>query len=161
METERSHQSGSATDQFRADMEGVTAQIDALSDYVDFAGKQMGIAGALIGTVRDIVRDIIAMTLAGIIKAAIVAVALAPVTFGGSIIAADTSTIVEVGVAIGKIATKIADVAKKLVEMLKILAKTRGKADEVVKLTLNGNLDKIKVPKPKPYTGRCPMRPRN
>ncbi|WP_037319977.1 WXG100 family type VII secretion target [Amycolatopsis orientalis] len=139
---------GAAADQFRADMEGVAAQIDALSDYVNFAGKQMGIAGAMIGAVRGIVRDIIAMTLAGILKAAIVAVALAPVTFGGSIIAAITSIMTTVGVAIAKIAKQIADVAKRLAEMLKLLAKTRGKADEVVKLKLSGNIDKIKVPKP-------------
>ncbi|WP_181772588.1 WXG100 family type VII secretion target [Amycolatopsis pittospori] len=147
---------GPAADKFRTDMEGVSAQIDALSDYVDFAGKQMGIAGALIGTVRGIVRDIIAMTLAGIIKAAIIAVALAPITFGGSIIAAITSTIAQVAVAIGKIASKIADVAKQLAQMLKLLAKTRGKADDVVKLTLGGNIDKIKVPKPQPHTPKPP-----
>lgn len=147
---------GQAADQFRADMEGVVAQIEALSEYVDFAAKQMGIAGAIIGTVRGIVRDIIAMTLAGIIKAAIVAVALAPITFGGSIIAAITTTMVTVGVAIGKIASKIADLAKKLAEMLKLLAKTRGKADEVVKLTLGGGKVKLPQPKPKPPAGGAP-----
>jgi uncharacterized protein YukE len=148
---------GQAADQFRADMEGVAAQIDALADYVDFAGKQMGIAGAMIGAVRGIVRDIIAMTLAGILKAAIVAVALAPVTFGGSIIAAIASIMTTVGVAIAKIAKQIADAAKRLAEMLKALAKTRGAADDVVKMKLSGNIDKIKVPKPgggggKPHT---------
>ncbi|WP_394359587.1 hypothetical protein [Amycolatopsis sp. SB7-3] len=145
---------GEAADTFRADMEGVAAQIDALAGYIEFAGKQMGIAGAVIGAVRGIVRDIIAMTLAGILKAAIVAVALAPVTFGGSIIAAITSIMTTVGVAIAKIAKQIADVAKKLAEMLKILAKTRGAADDVVKLTLGGG--KIKLPKPKP-AGGTPM----
>lgn len=148
---------GQAADQFRTDMEGVAAQIDALSDYVNFAGKQMAIAGGLIGTVRGIVRDIIAMTLAGIVKAAIIAVALAPVTFGGSIVAAITSTIIEVGVAIGKIGTKIADLAKKLAEMIKLLAKTRGAADDVVKAAVGGNLGKIKVPpKTGPYTPKPP-----
>jgi len=142
---------GEAADKFRADMEGVAAQIDALAEYVDFAGKQMGIAGAVIGAVRGIVRDIIAMTLAGIIKAAIVAVALAPVTFGGSIIAAITSIMTTVGVAIAKIAKQIADTAKKLGEMIKILAKTRGAADDVVKLTLGGG--KVTLPKPKPGGG--------
>ncbi|MFJ8917261.1 hypothetical protein [Amycolatopsis sp. NPDC102389] len=143
---------GEAADKFRADMEGVAAQIDALADYINFAGKQMGIAGAVIGAVRGIVRDIIAMTLAGILKAAIVAVALAPVTFGGSIIAAITSIMTTVGVAIAKIAKQIADTAKKLAEMIKILAKTRGAADDVVKLTLGGG--KIPLPKPKPGGGR-------
>jgi len=145
---------GEAADTFRADMEGVAAQIEALAGYIEFAGKQMGIAGAVIGAVRGIVRDIIAMTLAGILKAAIVAVALAPVTFGGSIIAAITSIMTTVGVAIAKIAKQIADVAKKLAEMIKILAKTRGSADEVVKLTLGGG--KITLPKPKP-AGGTPM----
>ncbi|WP_328603554.1 WXG100 family type VII secretion target [Amycolatopsis sp. NBC_00345] len=148
---------GQAADTFRTDMEGVAAQLDALSDYVNLAGKQMAIAGGLIGTVRGIIRDLIAMTLAGILKAAIIAVALAPVTFGGSIIAAITSTIIEVGVAIGKIGTKIADLAKKLAEMLKLLAKTRGAADDVVKNTVGGNLGKIKVPpKTGPYTPKPP-----
>ncbi|MFD5246522.1 hypothetical protein ACFWIW_18375 [Amycolatopsis sp. NPDC058340] len=145
---------GEAADTFRADMEGVAAQIEALAGYIEFAGKQMGIAGAVIGAVRGIVRDIIAMTLAGILKAAIVAVALAPVTFGGSIIAAITSIMTTVGVAIAKIAKQIADTAKKLAEMIKILAKTRGAADDVVKLTLGGG--KIKLPKPKP-AGGTPM----
>ncbi|MFI7115421.1 hypothetical protein [Amycolatopsis sp. NPDC049868] len=142
---------GEAADTFRADMEGVTAQIEALAGYIEFAGKQMGIAGAVIGAVRGIVRDIIAMTLAGILKAAIVAVALAPVTFGGSIIAAIASIMTTVAVAIAKIAKKIADIAKTLAEMIKILAKTRGAADDVVKLTLGGG--KIKLPKPKPGGG--------
>ncbi|WP_410576747.1 hypothetical protein [Amycolatopsis sp. lyj-108] len=145
---------GEAADKFRADMEGVAAQIDALAEYVNFAGKQMGIAGAVIGAVRGIVRDIIAMTLAGILKAAIVAVALAPITFGGSIIAAITSIMTTVGVAIAKIAKQIADTAKKLAEMIKILAKTRGAADDVVKLTLGGG--KVTLPKPKP-AGGTPM----
>ncbi|EME64744.1 hypothetical protein [Amycolatopsis decaplanina] len=145
---------GEAADKFRADMEGVAAQIDALAEYINFAGKQMGIAGAMIGAVRGIVRDIIAMTLAGILKAAIVAVALAPVTFGGSIIAAITSIMTTVGVAIAKIAKQIADTAKKLAEMIKILAKTRGAADDVVKLTLGGG--KVTLPKPKP-SGGTPM----
>ncbi|RSN65635.1 hypothetical protein DMH01_04535 [Amycolatopsis sp. WAC 04182] len=142
---------GEAADKFRADMEGVAAQIDALAEYINFAGKQMGIAGAVIGAVRGIVRDIIAMTLAGILKAAIVAVALAPVTFGGSIIAAIGSIMTTVAVAIAKIAKQIADTAKKLAEMIKILAKTRGAADEVVKLTLAGG--KVTLPKPKPGGG--------
>lgn len=142
---------GEAADRFRADMEGVAAQIDALAEYINFAGKQMGIAGAVIGAVRGIVRDIIAMTLAGILKAAIVAVALAPITFGGSIIAAIGSIMTTVAVAIAKIAKQIADTAKKLAEMIKILAKTRGAADEVVKLTLGGG--KITLPKPKPGGG--------
>lgn len=148
--------SGQAAEQFRADMEGVTAQIDALADYVNFAGKQMAIAGGLIGTVRGIIRDLIAMTLAGIVKAAIIAVALAPITFGASIVAAVTSTIVEVGVAIGKIGSKIADLAKKLAEMLKVLAKTRGAADDVVKNAIGDNLGKIKLPKPGPHTPKPP-----
>ncbi|OXM49933.1 hypothetical protein CFP71_29490 [Amycolatopsis thailandensis] len=147
---------GEAADTFISDMQGVSAQIDALSDYLNLAGKQMGIAGAIIGAVRGIVRDIIAMTLAGILKAAIVAVALAPVTFGGSIIAAITSIMTTVGVAIAKIAKQIADCAKKLGEMIKILVKTRGAADDVVKLTLGGG--KIKLPKPPPKGGH-PMPP--
>ncbi len=137
---------GDAAEAFRSDMEGVAEQLDALAGYLNLAGKQMGIAGAIIGAVRGIVRDIIAMTLAGILKAAIVAVALAPVTFGGSIIAAITSIMATVGVAIAKIAKQIADIAKRLAEMLKILAKTRGAADDVVKMKLSGNIDKIKVP---------------
>ncbi|WP_027928548.1 WXG100 family type VII secretion target [Amycolatopsis benzoatilytica] len=152
---------GPAADKFRADMEGVAAQIDALSDYVKFAGKQMSIAGALIGTVRGIVRDIIAMTLAAIVKAAIIAVALAPVTFGASIVAAIASTIAEVGVAIAKIGKKIADAAKTLAELLKLLAKTRGAADDVVKLSL-GDLGKINLPgggPKKPFTPKPPNGP--
>ncbi|KZB83921.1 hypothetical protein [Amycolatopsis regifaucium] len=148
---------GEAADRFRSDMEGVTAQIDTLSEYLNLAGKQMGIAGAVIGAVRGIVRDIIAMTLAGILKAAIVAVALAPVTFGGSIIAAITSIMTTVGVAIAKIAKAIADCAKRLGEMIKILAKTRGAADDVVKLTLGGGKVKLPQPKPKPHPGAHPM----
>ncbi|MDT8911944.1 hypothetical protein [Amycolatopsis sp. PS_44_ISF1] len=150
---------GKAADQFRTDMEGVTAQLDALAGYVNFAGKQMSIAGALVGTVRGVIRDLIAMTLAGIVKAAIIAVALAPWTFGASIVAAVGDTIIEVGLAIARIGEKIADMAKKLAEMIKLLAKTRGAADEVVKKVVGGNLDKIKVPK-KPFTPEPPPGPK-
>lgn len=106
--------SGDAADEFRRNMNAVTEQLNSLGGYVDSAAKQMKIAGGIVGAFRGIVRDMISMLLATIIKGALIAAALAPVTFGASIAIFIGTTIGAVAVAIGKIGAKIAQLTSKL-----------------------------------------------
>ncbi|MFC4004774.1 WXG100 family type VII secretion target [Prauserella oleivorans] len=108
--------SGDAAEQFRKDMEAVGEQLGLLGDYVASAAKQMEVAGGLVGAFRGIIRDFIAMLLAGIIKGALIAAALAPVTFGASIA-------VFIGTAIGTVATALGKIGAQIAELTRLLAK--------------------------------------
>ena len=121
--------SGQAADQFKKDMEAVTEQLAVLGGYLDQAGKNMKIAGGIVGAFRGIFRDLIAMLLATIIKGALIAAALAPVTFGASIALFVTTTIGTVATALGKIGAKLVELGKKLSDLVQALAKM-GKAGD-------------------------------
>jgi hypothetical protein len=49
--------SGQAADQFKKDMDAVTEQLASLGGYLDQAGKNMQIAGGIVGAFRGILRD--------------------------------------------------------------------------------------------------------
>ncbi|MDQ0376803.1 WXG100 family type VII secretion target [Amycolatopsis thermophila] len=121
--------SGEGADQFRKSMEAVTDQLNAIGGYLENAGKSMKVAGGLVGAFRGIARDLIAMLLATIIKGALIAAALAPVTFGASIAFFIGTTIGMVATALGKIGAKIAELTRKLVDLGASLAKL-GKAGD-------------------------------
>ncbi|WP_431902717.1 hypothetical protein [Amycolatopsis thermoflava] len=121
--------SGEGADQFRKSMEAVTDQLNAIGGYLENAGKSMKVAGGLVGAFRGIARDLIAMLLATIIKGALIAAALAPVTFGASIAIFIGTTIGMVATALGKIGAKIAELTRKLVDLGASLSKL-GKAGD-------------------------------
>ncbi|HEV7975915.1 hypothetical protein [Amycolatopsis sp.] len=121
--------SGNAADQFKKNMEAVTAQLATLGGYVEASAKHMQIAGGIVGAFRGIVRDMIAMVLATIIKGALIAAALAPITFGASIVFFVGTTIAGVAVALAKIASKIAQLTAKLGKLLASIGKM-GKAGD-------------------------------
>ncbi|MEV7097835.1 hypothetical protein AB0M80_33795 [Amycolatopsis sp. NPDC051045] len=123
--------SGKAADQFKKDMDAVTEQLSSLGGYLDQAGKNMKIAGGIVGAFRGILRDLIAMLLATIIKGALIAAALAPVTFGASIAIFIGTTIGTVATALGKIGAKLAQLAKKLGDLVQALAKMGKAGDEL------------------------------
>ncbi|WP_431923942.1 hypothetical protein [Amycolatopsis tucumanensis] len=120
---------GEGADQFRKSMEAVTDQLNAIGGYLENAGKSMKVAGGLVGAFRGIARDLIAMLLATIIKGALIAAALAPVTFGASIAIFIGTTIGMVATALGKIGAKIAELTRKLVDLGASLSKL-GKAGD-------------------------------
>ncbi|MEU0469499.1 hypothetical protein ABZ215_36340 [Amycolatopsis sp. NPDC006131] len=120
---------GEGADQFRKSMEAVTDQLNAIGGYLENAGKSMKVAGGLVGAFRGIARDLIAMLLATIIKGALIAAALAPVTFGASIVFFIGTTIGMVATALGKIGAKIAELTRKLVDLGASLSKL-GKAGD-------------------------------
>ncbi|UQS23184.1 hypothetical protein L1857_10335 [Amycolatopsis thermalba] len=91
--------------------------LDPIGGYLENAGKSMKVAGGLVGAFRGIVRDLIAMLLATIIKGALIAAALAPVSFGASIVVFIGTTIGMVATALGKIGAKIAELTRKLVDL--------------------------------------------
>ncbi|MEV6832364.1 hypothetical protein [Amycolatopsis sp. NPDC051102] len=124
--------SGQAADQFKKDMDAVTDQLASLGGYLDQAGKNMQIAGGIVGAFRGILRDLIAMLLATIVKGALIAAALAPVTFGASIAIFIGTTIGTVATALGKIGAKLAQLAKKLGDLLQALTKMGKAGDDLV-----------------------------
>ena len=147
--------SGDAADAFKKSMDAVTDQLGALGGYVETAGKNMKIAGGLVGAFRGIVRDLIAMLLATIIKGALIAAALAPVTFGASIAVFIGTTIGAVATALGKVGAKIAQLVKKLGELLSSMAKL-GKAGENLTSIKPGSATPSPTPKPTPTPAPTP-----
>ena len=155
--------SGNAADQFKKDMDAVTEQLNSLGGYLDQAGKNMKIAGGIVGAFRGIFRDLIAMLLATIIKGALIAAALAPVTFGASIALFVTTTIGTVATALGKIGTKLIQLGKKLADLVKALAKMGKAGDEIAgakpptsSLTPTPTPKPDATPLPKPDTTPAP-----
>ena len=130
--------SGDAADAFKKNMEAVTAQLATLGGYVEASAKHMQIAGGIVGAFRGIVRDMIAMVLATIIKGALIAAALAPVTFGASIVFFVGTTIAGVAVALAKIAAKIAQLTAKLGKLLASIGKMGKAGDDLVSAAPGG-----------------------
>ncbi len=147
--------SGQAADQFKRDMEAVTDQLGVLGGYLDEAGKNMKIAGGIVGAFRGILRDLIAMLLATIIKGALIAAALAPVTFGASIAIFIGTTIGTVATALGKIGAKLAQLAKKLGDLLQALTKL-GKAGDDLAAAKPPTSSLTPKPAPKPDVTPAP-----
>ncbi|WP_370965191.1 hypothetical protein [Amycolatopsis sp. cg9] len=147
--------SGNAADQFKKDMDAVTEQLGSLGWYLDQAGKNMKIAGGIVGAFRGILRDLIAMLLATIIKGALIAAALAPVTFGASIAIFIGTTIGTVATALGKIGAKLAQLAKKLGDLLQALTKM-GKAGDDLAGAKPPSSSLTPTPTPKPDTTPAP-----
>ncbi|WIX92686.1 hypothetical protein [Amycolatopsis sp. DG1A-15b] len=147
--------SGQAADQFKKDMDAVTEQLGSLGGYLDQAGKNMKIAGGIVGAFRGILRDLIAMLLATIIKGALIAAALAPVTFGASIAIFIGTTIGTVATALGKIGAKLAQLAKKLGDLLQALTKM-GKAGDDLAAAKPPASSLTPTPTPKPDATPAP-----
>ncbi|MFT7868225.1 MULTISPECIES: hypothetical protein [Amycolatopsis] len=147
--------SGQAADAFKKDMDAVTDQLGALGGYLDEAGKNMKIAGGIVGAFRGILRDLIAMLLATIIKGALIAAALAPVTFGASIAIFIGTTIGTVATALGKIGAKLAQLAKKLGDLLQALTKL-GKAGDDLAAAKPPTSSLTPTPTPKPDATPAP-----
>lgn len=123
--------SGDGADRARRDMEAVADQLSSLGGYLESAADCMKITGGVIGAVRGVVRDIIAITLANIVKAALIALALAPLSFGASIAACIVTIIGMVATALGRVGTQIARLVSKLSQMagsLKNLGNAGGQA---------------------------------
>ncbi|GAB3149774.1 hypothetical protein GCM10027258_46800 [Amycolatopsis stemonae] len=142
---------GKAAEQFKKDMDAVTEQLGSLGGYLDQAGKNMKIAGGIVGAFRGILRDLIAMLLATIVKGALIAAALAPVTFGASIALFITTTIGTVATALGKIGAKLAELGKKLADLVQALAKMGKAGDDLAAVKPPaGSLTPTPTPKPTP-----------
>ncbi|MEV4055279.1 hypothetical protein AB0J55_29100 [Amycolatopsis sp. NPDC049688] len=149
--------SGQAADQFKKDMDAVTEQLASLGGYLDEAGKNMKIAGGIVGAFRGILRDLIAMLLATIVKGALIAAALAPVTFGASIAIFIGTTIGTVATALGKIGAKLAQLAKKLGDLLQALTKLGKAGDDLAAAKPPASsLTPAPAPLPKPDSTPAP-----
>lgn len=122
--------SGAAADEFRKHMDAVAEQLNVLGKTIEFAAKQMKIAGGIIGAMRGIIRDILAMFIAMLVKGALIAVSLAPISFGASIATFIATTIGGVVTVLGKVSAQFSKLASTLSNSLKNMGNVNKATDD-------------------------------
>ena len=86
---------GNAYDTFKGQATALQGQIDNTGHAVDVAGYMMDTTGAVIGAVRNLVRDMITTVLGDIIATVLIGLSLAPITFGASLVASVAKAVVD------------------------------------------------------------------
>jgi uncharacterized protein YukE len=99
---------GPGFDAFRAEMDKHRTHIDDAGHSVDTAGYVVETTMALIAAARALFRDIITTLLGDIISTMLIALALAPVTFGASIAVGVTKVIAEGTIQVAALMAKLA-----------------------------------------------------
>jgi uncharacterized phage infection (PIP) family protein YhgE len=112
---------------------GYVATLRGASGQAKGASAAMNVAGALVGTERGLIRDMISSFVGELIVKAVAALAASWCTFGGTVAAFIADTVVEGGVLAEKIGSRIA----KVVEKLDKLAKSAGKAKSAIEDAAN------------------------
>ncbi|MBB1157361.1 PPE domain-containing protein [Amycolatopsis dendrobii] len=97
------------------------------------ASTAMNVAGALVGTERGLIRDMISSFVGELIIKGLAALASSWCTFGGTVAAFIADTVVEGGILAEKIGTRIA----KVVEKLDKLAESAGKSKAAIEQAAN------------------------
>lgn len=144
---------GKAADAFRADMEMVRDELNAVGEALKGLADIMSKMGACVTGFRSVVRDIIANVLGGLIGGAIAAAAMMPFTFGASIAVFVTSAI---GVAVSALA-KIMGLVSKLTSILGRNVGNAGKVGGKLGGVASGaGRQHAPVPKPAPRSGPPP-----
>ncbi|HEV2777933.1 MAG TPA: WXG100 family type VII secretion target [Actinophytocola sp.] len=78
---------GDAANAYNASMRQLAEELDSMGMTLDGTAAVVGVSGMLVTTLRGIVFDIISTVIAELIRGALIALASAAVTFGGSIAA--------------------------------------------------------------------------
>lgn len=107
---------GSSSEAFRASMDKMGQELDALAEAVRTKAKVVSVTGTLVIILRDIVRDAIAQFLGTLISAALQAVALLIPTLGASVP-------IFVGKAVGRAAALATTIAAKVTKLLTALGR--------------------------------------
>ncbi|MET7994440.1 hypothetical protein ABZU76_26465 [Amycolatopsis sp. NPDC005232] len=117
---------------------GYVATLRGAAGQAQAASVAMNVAGALVGTERGLIRDMISSFIGNLIIKALAALASSWFTFGGTIAAFIADAVVEGGILAEKISTRIAQVVEKLDKLAQSAGKAKGAIEEAAKI-----LDKL------------------
>jgi uncharacterized protein YukE len=121
---------GQSSEAFKANMDTLALELDALADAVEQKAKIVAISGVLVSVLRDIVRDLIAQLLGTLLAGAIAAAAAAFFTFGASIVAF-------VGVAVGKAVALGVNIASRIAKLIAAMSRQMGRIKNLDEITEN------------------------
>lgn len=122
---------GRAADAYRGKATALANEISAMDAGASGVAGAIATGGVLVGTVRALVRDIIAECVGDLISKALIAAASSVVTLGGSVGAFLGWAIGKIGITVGRIAAKISELLAKLGELLGKLGKLGGTMGEL------------------------------
>ncbi|MEV6897555.1 hypothetical protein [Amycolatopsis sp. NPDC051372] len=117
---------------------GYVATLRGAAGQAQAASVAMNVAGALVGTERGLIRDMVSSFIGNLIIKALAALASSWFTFGGTIAAFIADAVVEGGILAEKISTRIAQVVEKLDKLAQSAGKAKGAIEEAAKI-----LDKL------------------
>jgi uncharacterized protein YukE len=121
---------GQSSEAFKANMDTLGQELDALANAVEKKAKIVAISGVLVSVLRDIVRDLIAQLLGTLLAGAIAAAATAFFTFGASIVAF-------VGVAVGKAVALGVNIASRIAKLVAAMTRQMGRIKNLDEITEN------------------------
>lgn len=119
---------GQSSEAFKANMDTLGQELDALASAVEKKAKIVAISGVLVSVLRDIVRDLISQLLGSLLADAIIAAAAAFFTFGASIVAF-------VGVAVGKAVALGVNIASRIAKLIAAITRQMGRIKNLDEIT--------------------------
>ncbi|WIX83418.1 hypothetical protein QRX50_23000 [Amycolatopsis carbonis] len=124
---------GSGGQAYQKSAQGYVAVLRGAAGQATGASGAMNVAGALVGTERGLIRDMISSFVGELIIKALAALAASWCTFGGTIAAFIADTLVEGGILAEKISSRIAQVVAKLDKLAESAGKAKGAIEEASK----------------------------
>lgn len=115
---------GMSSETFKASMDKMGQELDALAEAVRTKAKVVAVTGTLVVILRDIIRDAIAQFIGTLISGAIQAAALLIPTFGASIP-------IFIGKAVGRAAALGASIAAKVVKLVAALGRNSARVGQL------------------------------
>lgn len=115
---------GMSSEKFKASMDRMGQELDALADAVRTKAKVVSVTGTLVIILRDIIRDAIAQFIGTLISGAIQAVALLVPTFGASVP-------IFVGKTIARATSIGASIAAKIAKLLAALGRNSARVGQL------------------------------
>jgi hypothetical protein len=148
LQAQVTHWTGAGYDSFKKEIDTRRTQIDDSGHSVDIAGYVVETTMALITATRSLIRDLITTVLGDIISAVLIGLALAPLTFGASLVAA-------VGTSVGLAAAQAVSFAAKLAKLAGLGGRTVKRLEELaakIRPTTSSGSSHEMTPIP-PHTG--------
>lgn len=116
--------SGQAGDAFHSSMDRLGGELASLGKLVEGSASVVGMSGALVTTLRGMVRDLIADLVSELVEGALVAAASAVFTFGASIAGF-------IGFAVGRAAALAAKIASQVAKLVAGLVRQGGRLGQL------------------------------
>jgi hypothetical protein len=148
LQAQVTHWKGAGYDSFKKEIDTRRTQIDDSGHSVDIAGYVVETTMALITATRSLIRDLITTVLGDIISAVLIGLALAPLTFGASLVVA-------VGTSVGLAAAQAVSFAAKLAKLAGLGGRTVKRLEELaakIRPTTSSGSSHEMTPIP-PHTG--------